>query len=67
MSISGLVFTKHFQAQNQDQAQVSKLIISALFTITCSRKLDMVVLDLNCISLKNMLETFTYIKIDPVI
>ena len=65
MSISGLVFTKHFQAQNQDQAQVSKLIISALFT--CSRKLDMVVLDLNCISLKNMLETFTYIKIDPVI
>ena len=59
-----------FSVQDQDQAQVSKRIISGLFPITCSRKLvniDMVnvVLELKCIRLK--LETINYNKVDPVI
>ena len=54
-----------FQVQNQDQAKVSKWMISGLFPIICSRKLDFVymvnvVLDLKLIRLKYMLETIKY-------
>ena len=37
---TGPVFTKLFQVQDQDQDQVSKWIISGLFHILCSIKLD---------------------------
>ena len=65
---------KAFQVQDQDQAQVSKWIISGLFSLSVRENLicvyiDMVnvVLDLKCIRLKYMLETINYIKVDPVI